>query len=86
MQERASNAADIPHPARAGVVVNNVMLEWRTLTDRCDDSSYSDDMALVQVAMFEAIHAIARKYTPYTGVIAAPAGASETAAAASAPW
>ncbi len=74
----------LPHTARAGGVVNNVMLEWRTLTDRCDDTPYMDDMALVQVAMFEAINAIAKKYTPYTGVIAAPPGSSESAAAASA--
>src|SRR5215212_2736231 len=73
-----------PQPSHAQGVVNNVMLEWRTLADRCDDSSYMDDMALVQVSMFEAINAIAKKYTPYTGPIPAPAGSSQEAAAASA--
>jgi len=38
-------------------------------------------MAAVQVAVFEAVDAITHRYQPYFGTIAAPAGASEEAAA-----
>lgn len=38
-------------------------------------------MAMVQVAVFEAVNAITRKYEPYQGIISAPPGASPEAAA-----
>jgi len=69
---------------QAGGVVNNVLLQWRALADGCEDPKQSDDMAMVHVAMFEAVNAIAGKYTPYTSAIAAKPGSSQDAAAASA--
>ncbi len=38
-------------------------------------------MAAVQVAVFEAVNAITRRYQPYFGTVSAPSGASEEAAA-----
>ncbi len=65
-------------------VVNNVLLQWREQTDKCEDTPQGDDGAMVSVAMFEAINAIAGKYTPYVSKIAAAKGSSMEAAAAQA--
>ncbi len=65
-------------------VVNSVLLQWREQTDKCEDTPQGDDGAMVSVAMFEAINAIAGKYTPYVSKIAAAKGGSMDAAAAQA--
>src|SRR3982751_4637669 len=43
-------------------------------------------MAMVQVAVFEAVNAVSGKYEPYLGTVSAPAGASPEAAAIVASW
>lgn len=73
----------LPATAHAGVV-NNVLLQWREQTDKCEDAIQGDDGAMVSVAMFEAINAIAGKYTPYAQRITAAPGSSMDAAAAAA--
>lgn len=65
-------------------VINNVLLQWRDQADKCEESSQTDEYAMMHVAMFEAINAIARKYTPYSARIIAAPGASMDAAAATA--
>ncbi|MEP6507969.1 MAG: hypothetical protein ABJC63_07045 [Gemmatimonadales bacterium] len=49
--------------ADAGVI-NNVLIEWRAQVDKCEDPKERDIDALVNVAMFDAINAIAHKYAP----------------------
>ncbi|MGK2960655.1 MAG: vanadium-dependent haloperoxidase [Gemmatimonadaceae bacterium] len=68
----------------ASGVVNNVLLQWREQADKCEEPTQGDDGAMVAVAMFEAINAIAGKYTPYVAKIDAPKGSSIDAAAAQA--
>lgn len=68
----------------ASGVVNNVLLQWREQADKCEESTQADDGAMVGVAMFEAINAIAGKYTPYVATINAAKGSSMDAAAAQA--
>jgi hypothetical protein len=68
----------------AGGVVNNVLLQWRDQADKCEETSQPDDGAMMGVAMFEAVNAIAGKYTPYVARINAPKGSSMDAAAAQA--
>ena len=65
-------------------VVNNVLLQWRAQSDKCEDGSQADVNAVMHVAMFEAINSIAGKYTPYTARITAAKGSSMDAAAATA--
>src|SRR6187551_413633 len=72
-----------PRPASAGVV-NSILLQWRAQAEKCEDSDRLDDITMVQVAMFEAVNSIARKYTPYKAMIPAAPGSSEVAAAAAA--
>lgn len=73
----------LPAITSAGVV-NNVLLHWRDQADKCEDASQTDEYAMMHVAMFEAINAIAGKYTPYTAKIVAAPGSSMDAAAATA--
>ncbi len=68
----------------AAGVVNNILLQWREQAEKCEDPLQADDGAMVSVAMFEAINAIAGKYTPYVSKIAAAKGSSMEAAAAQA--
>ncbi len=70
-----------PSIGEAGVV-NNVLTQWRGHADKCENPRQRDFHAMVNVAMFEAINAIASKYTPYTKIISAPKGSSPDAAAA----
>ncbi len=72
-----------PLPASAGVV-NSILLQWRAQAEKCEDSDRVDDITMVQVAMFEAVNSISRKYTPYKALIPAARGSSEIAAAAAA--
>lgn len=69
--------------AHAGVI-NNVLIEWRAQVDKCEDPKERDIDALVTVAMFDAINAIAHKYTPYALKSSAIQGSSMNAAAATA--
>src|SRR5688572_6168352 len=73
----------VPAVASAGVV-SNVLLTWREQWDKCEEPAQNDDGAMLHVAMFEAINAIAGKYTPYVAKISAPRGSSMDAAAAQA--
>lgn len=74
----------------AAAPADNVLLLWREQLARCGQRSYGeiytmrDVDALVHVAMFEAVNAIARKYTPYVARIEAAPGSSMEAAAAQA--
>ncbi|MEO5902937.1 MAG: vanadium-dependent haloperoxidase [Gemmatimonadaceae bacterium] len=69
--------------AHAGVI-NNVLIEWRAQVDKCEDPTKRDIDALVNVAMFDAINAIAHKYKPYALKTSAIPGSSMDAAAAKA--
>ena len=77
-------ALSSPVAGNAQGVVNNILLQWREQTDKCEESTQPDDGAMVGVAMFEAINAIAGKYTPYVATISAARGSSMDAAAAQA--
>lgn len=66
-------------------VINNVLVQWRGMAEKCEDPRQRDFSALLSVAMFEAINATAPKFTPYAASaknIVAPAGSSAEAAAA----
>ncbi len=73
----------LPLLGSAGVV-NNVLLHWRGQTDKCEEGIQNDDGAMVSVAMFEAVNAIAGKYTPYVAKLTAHGGSSMDAAASQA--
>ncbi len=73
----------VPAIASAGVI-NNVLLQWRDQSDKCEEGSQTDVDAMMHVAMFEAINSIAGKYTPFTVRITARPGSSMDAAAATA--
>jgi hypothetical protein len=74
----------------ASGVIDSVLLRWRAQLKGCGQSAAAelytlrDVDALVHVAMFEAVNAIDRRYTPFTTMIEAPAAASPVAAAAQA--
>lgn len=77
-------AACVSTSSTAGVI-NNVLIQWRGVAEKCEDPRQRDFSAMLSVAMFEAINATAPKYTPYSAsakAIAAPAGSSPEAAAA----
>jgi hypothetical protein len=83
--------AALPLPVVAqGGVVDNVLLRWRETLEKCEGSPMVDRTApadleaMVHVAMYEAVNAVAGKYQPYVAKIAAPRGTSEVAAAAQA--
>jgi hypothetical protein len=87
----APAAAAAPATARpASGVIDSVLLRWRAQLKGCGQSAAAelytlrDVDALVHVAMFEAVNAIERRYTPFTTMIEAPAAASPVAAAAQA--
>ena len=72
--------AGSPAAARADVV-----LDWNaiavTVTTSPDPYGQSRALAITQLAVFEAVNAIVRKYDPYLDTIVAPMGASTDAAA-----
>jgi len=82
-------ALTLPALAQGGVV-DNVLLRWVEPQNRCDQNTTGDgatprDMrAMLFVAMFEAVNAVAGKYQPFTEKIAAAPGSSPEAAAAQA--
>lgn len=65
-------------------VVNSVLLQWRAQAEKCEEPRQGDGLAMLHVAMFEAINSIVGKYTPYIARISAPPGSSVEAAASSA--
>jgi hypothetical protein len=74
-----------PASARADVV-----LEWNAIMQATVASqnpfAQARFAAITQLAVFEAVNAITGDYTPYLGTVAAPAGASVDAAAATAAY
>jgi hypothetical protein len=94
--QAAAPASAAPPSAAEGAarpasgVIDSVLLRWRAQLKGCGQSAAAelytlrDVDALVHVAMFEAVNAIERRYTPFTTTIEAPAGASPVAAAAQA--
>lgn len=87
--DQLPSAAAAPTRAPSGVI-DNVLLRWRAQLPACGQSpaaelyTLRDVDALVHVAMFEAVNAIARAYTPYVARLDAPPSASQEAAAAQA--
>jgi hypothetical protein len=77
-------------PRTPSGAIDNVLLRWRAQLRGCGQSAAAelytlrDVDALVHVAMFEAVNAIDRRYTPFVSLLDAPAGASREAAAAQA--
>lgn len=39
----------VPLPGASGGVVNNVLLQWREQADKCEESTQSDDGAMVGI-------------------------------------
>jgi hypothetical protein len=77
--------AIIPLSGANAQVVTNVLLEWRTQLNLCQESDQRDRGALMHVAMFEAINATSgTPYRPYTQQIRPEGGSSVDAAAAQA--
>lgn len=73
----------VSRTAHAGVI-NNVLIEWRAQADKCEEPIQRDIDASVNVAMFDAINAIAHKYKPYALKASAIPLSSMDAAAATA--
>ena len=77
-------ALSSPAPARADVV-----LDWNAIAVSATGTGQGPFnqarlLAITQLAVFEAVNAIAREYEPYLGTVVAPAGASADAAAVTA--
>jgi hypothetical protein len=68
----------------------DVVLDWNVIAVDTTMDNFSSpfnqarQLAIVQLAVFEAVNSITGNYKPYLGTIVAPAGASQTAAAAQA--
>jgi len=83
------SASVLPLPALAqSGVVDNVLLRWVEQHDTCDQNTTGDGAtprdlrAMVYVAMFEAVNAVAGTYQPFAAkIMAAPGSSSEAAAA-----
>ena len=76
-----------PIAARADVVLDWNAIAVSTVVSQ-GQSPYAQSrfMAITQLAVFEAVNAITRDYTPYLGTVVAPAGASADAAAVAAAY
>jgi hypothetical protein len=71
--------------AQADVVLDwNVIAVDTTMDNFSSPFNQARQLAIVQLAVFEAVNSITGTYKPYLGTIVAPAGASQTAAAAQA--
>lgn len=72
------------HPRATMVTSDAIVLEWNEIAYRAVATQppfpQARFMAIVQLAVFEAVNAISGKYQPYLGTISAPAGASTEAA------
>ena len=76
---------------RPAVAAADVVQDWNAhalaATNAQNPFLQARSIAIVQLAVFEAVNAIAGDYEPYLGSVSAPAGASVDAAAApSASW
>jgi hypothetical protein len=73
---------------QGSVASDDVVLQWNeiavTTVGAQPPFPATRSMAMVQLAVFEAVNSISGKYEPYVGVIGAPAGASTEAAAVAA--
>jgi hypothetical protein len=73
--------------AMPGVAHANVVLDWNALAASLPSPNpfvQSRTLAIVQLAVFEAVNAITGEYEPYLGTVDAPEGASADAAAVAA--
>ena len=73
--------------AMPGVAHANVVLDWNALAASLPSPNpfvQSRTLAIVQLAVFEAVNAITGEYEPYLGAVEAPEGASADAAAVAA--
>jgi hypothetical protein len=74
----------------AGPAGADVITDWNEkavtagYTARISPDMHARNMAIIHIAMFEAVNSIQPRYTPYRKALAAPPGASAEAAAASA--
>jgi hypothetical protein len=76
-----------PIAARADVVLDWNAIAVSTLVSQVQSPfAHARFMAIVQLAVFEAVNAITGDYQPYLGTVAASAGASADAAAAAAAY
>src|SRR4051812_46711765 len=66
----------------------DVVIDWNAiaLTAATGQNPFNQAriLAITQLAVFEAVNAVTHEYEPYLGTVAAPAGASAEAAAATA--
>ena len=76
-----------PMNARADVVLNWNWIAVTTLISQGQSPfAQARFMSITQLAVFEAVNAIAHQYEPYLGTVVAPAGASADAAAVAAAY
>jgi hypothetical protein len=76
-----------PIAARADVVLDWNAIAMSTLIGQGQNPfAQARFMSITQLAVFEAVNAITGEYEPYLGTIAAPAGASDDAAAVAAAY
>jgi hypothetical protein len=70
--------------ARRAARADTVVLQWNEIAVQAVGATppfpSTRAMAIVQVAVFEAVNAITHRYTPYLGTVSAPDGASPQAA------
>jgi hypothetical protein len=80
-----ANDGSDPARARAAATADTlVLLQWNEIAVQAIGATppfpSTRAMAIVQVAVFEAVNAITRRYVPYLGTVSAPEGASARAA------
>ena len=79
--------ADKPAPgASDSIVLDWIEIARTTIFPNGPPFDAARRMAIVQLAVFEAVNATTGKYDPYLGTVTAPSGASSEAAAVMASW
>src|SRR5262245_24201387 len=80
----AADAAPGPAGARCAARADTLVLQWNDIAVGAVGATppfpSTRAMAIVQVAVFEAVNAITHRYAPYLGTVTAPDGASPQAA------
>jgi hypothetical protein len=80
----AADAAPAPDGARRAARADTLVLQWNEIAVQAVGATppfpSTRAMAIVQVAVFEAVNAITHRYTPYLGTVTAPDDASAQSA------
>src|SRR5262245_41402706 len=74
----AADANSAPAAARRAARTDTLVLQWNDIAVQAVGATppfpSTRAMAIVQVAVFEAVNAITNRYTPYLGTVTAPGG------------